>query len=286
MQELDPTHAVNPFVKWVGGKRRSLPKLMRYVPRNISTYVEPFVGGGAMFFALKFKRALINDSNPELMAAYKVLKDKPYELIELLKTFKFDKENYMAIRSWDKEKDFSKRSDVEHAARLIYLLKTCFNGLYRVSSKNYFNTPMGKFSGEPKICNEESLLAVHNYLKQNDTEIRCCSYVELFKDIPDDAFVYLDPPYAPLSKTSSFTSYQSQVWNDSAQRTLAFFCTELDKRGIRFMQSNSTAPICFELYKKFNITTLNAKRYINSDGAGRGDIKELVITNYDVDGVL
>lgn len=280
MQVYDKAHTVDPFVKWVGGKRRSLKHLMNYVPEHISTYVEPFVGGGAMLFALKFDRAIINDSNAELINAYCVIRDDVDELIKILKDMPHNLEFFKEVRAWDREKNFLERPRVERAARLIYLLKTCFNGLYRVSKKNYFNTPFGKIKN-PNICNVESLMAVHDFLNTRNIEIMCCDYEDMIDTIPDDSFVYLDPPYAPLSSTSFFTSYQPGEWGDLEQRSLAWHCAQLDKRKIKFMQSNSTAPICFELYKKYQINTLDAKRYINSVATGRGSIKELVITNYD-----
>lgn len=278
MQIFDPL-SPKPFVKWVGGKRRSLPVLLSYVPDVVDTYVEPFVGGGAMLFAMRFKRAIINDSNEELICAYKAVRDDLEGLKKLLKTFRYDKEMFTEIRAWDREKDFVKRSIVERGARLIYLIKTGFNGLYRVNRRNYFNVPFGRLSN-PNICDEPVLEACHRFLNEKEVEICCTDYSRLKDVIPDDAFVYLDPPYAPLNKTSSFTSYQLAVWTDRDQERLRDFCVKLDMRGIRFMESNSTAPVCFELYKRFNISTLDAKRLINSVVTKRGAIKELVITNF------
>lgn len=278
MQIFDPL-SPKPFVKWVGGKRRSLPVLLSYVPDVVDTYVEPFVGGGAMLFAMRFKRAIINDSNEELICAYKAVRDDLEGLKKLLKTFRYDKEMFTEIRAWDREKDFVKRPIVERGARLIYLIKTGFNGLYRVNRRNYFNVPFGRLSN-PNICDEPVLEACHRFLNEKEVEICCTDYSRLKDVIPDDAFVYLDPPYAPLNKTSSFTSYQLAVWTDRDQERLRDFCVKLDMRGIRFMESNSTAPVCFELYKRFNISTLDAKRMINSVGTKRGAIKELVITNF------
>lgn len=278
MQILDPS-SPKPFVKWVGGKRRSVPILLSYVPDVIDTYVEPFVGGGAMLFATRFKKAIINDSNEELICAYKAVRDDLEELKRILKTFRYDKEMFTEIRAWDRDKEFLKRPVVERGARLIYLIKTGFNGLYRVNRRNYFNVPFGRLSN-PNICDEPVLEACHRFLNEKEVEILCTDYSRLKNVIPDDAFVYLDPPYAPLNKTSSFTSYQLAVWTDRDQERLCDFCVALDKRGIRFMESNSTAPVCFDLYKRFNINTLDAKRVINSVGTKRGAIKELVITNF------
>lgn len=281
MQQYDRVSSVRPFVKWVGGKRRSLPKLMNFVPQHIDTYVEPFVGGGAMLFAIKFKRAIINDSNEELINAYRTIRDDLDGLIEILRDMPYELEFFKKVRAWDRDKEaFYKRSNTERAARLIYLLKTCFNGLYRVSKKNYFNTPFGKLNN-PLICDVETLTAVNDFLNTHDIEICNEGYDTVLERIPDDSFVYLDPPYAPLSTTSSFTSYQPGQWGDSDQRILAHHCDKLNKRKIKFMQSNSTAPICFDLYKHYQINTLDATRCINSQVNSRGAIKELVITNYD-----
>ncbi len=281
MQQYDRASSVRPFVKWVGGKRRSLPKLMTFVPEHIETYVEPFVGGGAMLFALKFKRAIINDSNKELINAYRTIRNDVKGLIEILKDMPYELEYFKQVRAWDRDKDaFYKRSNTERAARLIYLLKTCFNGLYRVNRKNFFNTPFGKLNN-PLICDVDTLMAVHEFLNTHDVEICNDDYSEILKRIPEDSFVYLDPPYAPLSMTSSFTSYQPGQWLDDDQRYLAEQCNILDIRKIKFMQSNSTAPICFDLYKHYQINTLDATRCINAQINSRGAIKELVITNYD-----
>ena len=194
-----------------------------------------------------------------------------------------NKDMFMEVRSWDHDPAFrTSRSVVERGARLIYLLKTCFNGLYRVNKKNYFNTPFGKIV-KPNYCDEPALEACHRFLNEKEVEICCQDYGSLLDEgkIPDNAFVYLDPPYAPLTQTSSFTSYATGGWDDEDQAHLRDFCRELDERGIRFLESNSTAPLCFELYKEFKISTLDAKRYINSVGSKRGAIKELVITNFD-----
>ncbi len=281
MQQYNKDSTVKPFVKWVGGKRLSLPKLMKFVPEHIDTYVEPFVGGGAMLFAIKFKRAIINDSNEELINAYRTIRDDVDALIEILRDMPYELEFFKEVRAWDRDKEsFYKRSNTERAARLIYLLKTCFNGLYRVSKKNYFNTPFGK-AANPTICDIPTLKAVHEFLNTHDIEICNEGYDTVLKRIPDDSFVYLDPPYAPLSTTSSFTSYQPGQWLDEDQCILADHCKMLNKRKIKFMQSNSTAPICFNLYKRYQINTLDSIRRINAQGDGRGAIKELVITNYD-----
>lgn len=279
MHSIDKNHKYGPFIKWVGGKSRSVNKLALWVPEHIDTYVEPFVGSGAMFFKLNFKHAIINDLNSELICAYRQIRDNVEELKSILRTFKNEKEMFLEVRAWDREADFALRPEVEHAARIIYLIKTCFNGLYRVNSKNYFNTPFGKV--KPNICDEAVLDSCSEYLNKFDTQIYNLPYHELLDKIPKGAFVYLDPPYYPLSKTSSFTSYQPNTWVEDSQIKLFEFCCELHRRGIKFMQSNSACDFIEDLYKKhFKLEYIDVARSINSDIKKRGAIKEVVIMNY------
>ncbi len=279
MQTFGDKPTVRPFIKWVGGKRRILNKLLPFVPKNIETYVEPFVGSGAMYFNLTFKKAIINDLNYELICAYKQIRDDVESLQHLLNTFSYDKEEFYKVRAWDREPNFKDRPQIEHAARIIFLLKTCYNGLYRVNSKNYFNTPFGSFKN-PKICDEKNLLACSQYINQHPTKIYNLNYHELIKLIPKNSFVYLDPPYHPVNETSYFTSYQPGVWTHKEQIELFEFCKKLDKRGIKFMQSNSSADFILDLYKDFNIHFIEAPRSINSVATERGVVKESVIVNY------
>ncbi len=273
------------FIKWVGGKKRNLKRLSQFIPHDITTFVEPFVGSGAMYFNLQFDQAIINDQNSELINAYIQLRDHLDEVIAVLKTFADTEECFMRVRAWDRDADYLKRDKAERAARLIFLNKTCFNGLYRVSSRGYFNTPYGhnpeKRGAPGNFCDEELLKATSDYLNNCPTRILNLDYFELLNLIPKDAFVYLDPPYFPLNQTSFFTSYTENSWGYGSQQRLHTFCEKLDKRGIKFMQSNSSAPEMFDLYKDFNIETTDASRTINSDISKRSKIKEIVITNYD-----
>ncbi|MGN1280877.1 MAG: DNA adenine methylase [Succinivibrio sp.] len=273
---------LKPFVKWVGGKTTSLDKLLELFPEKITTYVEPFVGSGAVFFSLNFDRAIINDSNQELIYAYQTIKENVFELEMYLQTLIYDKSLYEKIRAWDRAKDYQQRSRLERAARLIYLMKTCYNGLYRVSKKNYFNTPMGNYK-DPTICDTETLNACSSYLNQRQVDIHCADYASLADIIPDDAFVYLDPPYFPVSKTANFTSYQSGQFADTEQYRLYEFCLLLHKRGIRFVLSNSDVPEARELYKDFNIETIEVPRRINSVISRRKGVSEIAVLNYSKD---
>lgn len=271
---------VTPFIKWAGGKRRTLPQLLFYMPETISSYVEPFVGSGCLYFAVNAPTSIINDSNVELINTYMQIKDNLPELKEILKSYPHDKDFFLKIRALDREEKFLDLPKVERAARFIYLIKTCYNGLYRVNSKNYFNTPFGKYTN-PKICDETILDAASAYMKRNKTQIYCGSFQDLLDKISPDAFVYMDPPYHPLNKTS-FTSYQPTDWTQEDDYKLFDFCNELNKRNIKFMLSNSTAPFIIDLYREYNMTMINATRTINASGTTRGHLKELIITNYDV----
>ncbi|MBQ9274612.1 MAG: DNA adenine methylase [Succinivibrio sp.] len=270
---------VRPFVKWVGGKGKSVPKLKAFIPKDIEVYVEPCVGGGAMYFGLQFQQAIINDSNSELINAYVQIRDNLEGMLSYLKDMHYDKEQFLEIRAWDRSKDFYDRDPAQRAARFIYLNKTCYNGLYRVSKRNYFNTPFGRYTN-PVIIDLKNLQAVRDYLKERPTEILNDDYWELLDRIPRHAFVYIDPPYHPISETSFFTSYVPGAWGTEDQQRLAQFCEELDRRGIRFMESNSTAPLIRTLYAGFRISTITAARLVNSKVEGRNEVEELVITNY------
>ena len=273
---------VKPFIKWAGGKRRTLNQLLFFMPDKISSFVEPFVGSGCVYFALNAPKSIINDTNEELINTYIQIRDNLDELKTLLRSYPYDKDFFLKIRALDRDPDFLSLPKVQRAARFIYLIKTCFNGLYRVNSKNYFNTPFGKYT-DPKICDDEVLDAAHNYMHKNKTDIRCGHFYDLLDDIDSDAFVYLDPPYFPIAE-KSFTSYQPNQWTEENDYELFEFCKELDKRGIRFMLSNSTAPFIIDLYKNFEMEMINATRSINASGSTRGQIKEIIITNYDLSG--
>ncbi|WP_303961864.1 Dam family site-specific DNA-(adenine-N6)-methyltransferase [Succinatimonas hippei] len=282
MYTVNKTDMVRPFIKWAGGKRRTLNQLLFFMPDRISSFVEPFVGSGCVYFALNAPKSIINDSNEELINTYIQIRDNLDELKTLLRSYPYDKDFFLKIRALDRDPDFLSLPKVQRAARFIYLIKTCFNGLYRVNSKNYFNTPFGKYT-DPKICDDEVLDAAHNYMHKNKTDIRCGHFYDLLDDIDSDAFVYLDPPYFPIAE-KSFTSYQPNQWTEENDYELFEFCKELDKRGIRFMLSNSTAPFIIDLYKNFEMEMINATRSINASGSTRGQIKEIIITNYDLSG--
>lgn len=273
---------VTPFLKWVGGKRQIMPSIMEYIPQDIkkSIYIEPFVGGGAVLFHLQPLKAVINDYNEELINVYNIIKTNPDELIKDLKKHKNDSDYFYEIRGIDRTEKFKKLSDVQRASRIIYLNKTCFNGLYRVNSAGEFNAPFGRYKN-PNIVNEPTLRAVSRYLNENEIEINCGDYEKVLKKVTKKSFVYLDPPYHPISESSNFTGYVEGGWDENDQIRLREWCDYLDKRGIKFLLSNSSAQLILDQYKNYKITFVKANRAINSDGSSRGEIDELLIRNYE-----
>lgn len=275
---------VSPVLKWVGGKRQLISDIEPLIPKSISTYVEPFVGGGAVLFHLQPKKAIINDYNQELMNVYQVIKDKPNELIEVLQEHKgLNSEDYFyEIRSLDRSENYENMTDVEKAGRVIYLNKTCFNGLFRVNRAGFFNTPYGKYKN-PSIVNEVTIKAVSNYFNSAKIKFLTGDYKEALRRLRRGAFVYFDPPYVPISSSSSFTGYTEHGFDYEKQVELRDECLKLHNRGVKFLQSNSYSPEILELYsdqKVFNIEIVKAKRSINSQVDKRGEISEVLIYNY------
>lgn len=274
---------LTPILKWVGGKKQLLSEITPLIPKKITTYVEPFIGSGAVLFNLQPKKAIINDLNKELINTYKVVKESPRELLELLKIH--DKNNcedyFYEIRALDRTNNFKNMNNIEKAARVIYLNKTCFNGLYRVNKAGLFNSPYGKYKN-PNIINESTILAMSNYFNNNNIKIIQGDYKNALKDLKKDTFVYLDPPYMPISTSSSFTNYTKTSFNEKEQIELKKECNKLDNKGIKFMLSNSDHPLIRELYKDFDIRIVKAKRSINSKGDSRGKINEILVKNYDI----
>lgn len=278
------TPQVPTFVKWAGGKSQLLEQFDKFYPKEIDYYVEPFLGSGAVFFHIKRKynpkKVLLADINEELINTFIVVRDRVEELIELLRQHKEkhnkdNKEYYYNIRSIDTEQ----LNDVEKAARFIYLNKTCFNGLYRVNSKGKFNVPIGSYK-TPSILQEEILREASKLLQGAD--IRVLDFRDFTKIDIDKAFVYFDPPYYPLSKTSSFTSYTKGNFLEEEQEELAGVYKKLHIKGCKLMLSNSKHTFIESLYKGFKIECVLARRMINCDATKRGAITEYVITNYEV----
>jgi DNA adenine methylase len=271
-----PVQAVSarPFLKWAGGKGRLLQQYISYFPSSFDTYYEPFLGGGAVFFYLSPRRSHLMDINPELVNVYRCIRDQIEGVIGLLWEHQRNHSNeyYYYLRSHPGS------SEIERAARLIYLNKTCFNGLYRENSQGKFNVPMGRYK-DPKICNPALLYAASSALK------RATINVYPFDMTLEDAktsqdFVYFDPPYHPISATSCFTSYCRYSFHQSDQIRLRDTFVELARRGVKVMLSNSDCPFIRELYQDFTIHTIYASRAINSNAQRRGKISEVLVTSY------
>ena len=271
-----------PFVKWAGGKRQIIDKLNKYVPDDYNTYYEPFVGGGALLFELSPKNAVINDSNKELMNVYKCLcdEDKFKKMCTILNHYEAEhsEQFFYEIRDKDKnKKTFDRLSDYTRAARTIYLNKACFNGLYRVNSKNEFNVPFGKKT-KVNTYNGGNLITVSNYLTMNNIKILSVDFEEAVKEAKKGDFVYFDPPYD--SDTSTFNSYTEEGFGKEEQKRLAKVFKELSDKGCYVMLSNHNTTLINELYKDYNIHVIEAKRNINSNGNKRGKVEEVIITNF------
>lgn len=272
---------VAPVLKWVGGKRQLLESFRPLLPKKINRYCEPFVGGGALLFYLQPKISYVNDVNPELIRVYTVIKENVDDLIRELGTFKNTSEHFYSVRDWDRDKEYyAKLSDVQKAARILYLNKTCYNGLYRVNNAGEFNSPYGNYRN-PNIINAPVLRAVSAYFNSADVHISAGDYAKVLQNLPKGTFVYLDPPYDPVSETANFTGYSRGGFTRDDQVRLREHCDDLNTRGIKFMLSNSATDFITDQYKDYNITIVQAKRSINSVASKRGDVDEVVIRNYD-----
>ena len=273
---------VTPFLKWVGGKRQLIPVINESISKNFThhNYYEPFVGGGAILFHLYPKKAVINDFNEELINVYKTIKENPEELITDLRTHKNDPDYFYDIRALDRKNDFLKLSDIERASRVIYLNKTCYNGLYRVNSSGEFNSPFGRYEN-PNIVNESTIRAVSNYLNDNNITILNGDFEDALKGIKKGDFVYFDPPYHPVSASSNFTGYVQGGFLESDQKRLRDLCNKLHDKGVKFLLSNSATQFIKNLYKDYTIKYVKASRAINSNAKKRGEIDEVLIKNYE-----
>jgi DNA adenine methylase len=260
-----------PFIKWAGGKRSLVEQFLPHLPTSYGRYHEPFVGSAALFFHLMPRRASLSDTNARLIRTYRGLQSNVERVIELLRTYPHDKDFFTEFR----KTHIDEASDEEVAAWFIYLNKTGYNGLYRVNSKNEFNVPFGDYK-RPNICDDKRLRDCAGRLKKVRLEIE--DFETAARRARKGDLVYFDPPYVPLSATSSFTSYTRHGFDSEAQRRLRDLAFELKERGVHVRLSNSSAPAVYELYEEaFELIEIRARRSINSKGTGRGVIKELLI---------
>ncbi|AZI69222.1 DNA adenine methylase [Cloacibacterium normanense] len=290
-----------PFLKWAGGKTQLIEQIKDGLPKSINnkkfTYIEPFVGSGAVLFWMinnfpKMEKAIINDINEDLINTYKTIASNPKELISVLEIFQNEYHSFLNDEEKKKEYFYDKRiiynarneNNIYQAALFIFLNRTCFNGLYRVNRNNEFNVPIGSYK-KPTICDSDNILAVSEALQK--VEILSGDYEQTLDYAAKNSFFYFDPPYKPLSNTSSFNSYAKDEFNDAEQIRLRDFCTKLEQKGHKWMLSNSDVKgknpednFFDELYAKFKIERVKAKRIINANSAKRGALNELLITNY------
>ncbi|NMA50489.1 MAG: DNA adenine methylase [Mollicutes bacterium] len=271
-----------PFVKWAGGKRSIIDKLLPLIPKSFKTYYEPFLGGGALLFELQPGKAVINDYNMELINVYNCIKDEK-KLIKMCSELDKHEQNhseeyYYKIRDLDRnKKSFNRLSDYKRAARTIYLNKSCFNGLYRVNSNNEFNVPSGK-KKEVKTYEGVNLGLIHCLLNINDIKVLSMDFEDAVKNAEKGDFIYFDPPYD--SDTTTFNSYTENGFGKEEQKRLAKVFKELDKKGCYVMLSNYNTVLIKELYKGYKFTYISAQRNIGANAKNRGKVEEVVITNF------
>lgn len=273
-----------PFLKWAGGKSQLLAQYEPFFPREpLRGYFEPFVGSGAVFFHLRgrglFSSYYLSETNEELLNCYRAVRDHVDDLIALLREHqaRHSRDYYYTIRNLDRNSAWLHASSVERAARLIYLNKTCYNGLWRVNRQGHFNVPMGRYK-KPEIVNEARLRAASRALQGVHLAVE--DFEQVIRRAGRGDFVYLDPPYIPLSETANFTSYTREEFSEYEHRKLALVFAELDRKGCRVMLSNSDTPLTRELYRHFRIETVSARRAINSASTRRGAVPEVVVLNY------
>jgi DNA adenine methylase len=271
---------VRPFLKWAGGKRQLLHVLKDNLPTKYKTYYEPFVGGGAFLFDLQPKQAVINDSNGELINCYQVIKDAVQELIEDLGKHENTEYYYYKMRELDRKRSFDKKTEIERASRIIYLNKTCYNGLFRVNSRGQFNVPFGRYKN-PNILDISVLRAVSKYLNENQVEILNADFKSAVKTARKGDFIYFDPPYDPVSDTASFTGYDINGFNRNEQERLKETVDELNQKGCYVLLSNAYTDFIVDLYKDYQQVKVSAIRAINSNAKKRGSVYEILVKNYE-----
>ena len=277
---------LKPLVKWAGGKRQLLLELVKRLPKKWETYYEPFVGGGALLIELykrrMLKSAVISDLNEELINLYKVVKNYPHELIEMLSSteFKNEKDTYLKLRERFNEIIGNPEYSIERAVLFLYLNKHCYNGLWRVNKAGKFNVPFGRYKN-PSMPSQELILEFSNMLR--NVEILNVDFEEAVSSAHRGDFVYFDPPYQPVSETAYFTDYTSGGFDYSEQKRLAKVCKKLTKKGVYVMISNSNTDEIKDLYDNFHISIVNANRFINSRADKRKGATEVIITNYEIE---
>jgi DNA adenine methylase len=275
---------VKPFLKWAGGKRQLLPEIRRYLPTKIQgTYYEPFIGGGAVFFDLQPMKGVINDSNLELINCYEVIRDSLEDLIAEIRKHQVNhsEDYYYEMRKWDRQKDYPQnKSTIERAARIIFLNKTCYNGLFRVNSQGQFNVPFGR-QNQQNLFDEAVFKAVSKYLNHNQISILNKDFESALETAKKGDFIYFDPPYDPVSNTASFTGYDVNGFNRDEQCRLKEVVDDLNSRGCHILLSNAYTDFIADLYCDYRKIKISATRAINSKALKRGKVDEILVQNYE-----
>lgn len=272
---------LQPILKWAGGKRQLLSQIEKYFPKKMTAYYEPFIGGGAVLFHLQPKNAVINDYNKDLINCYITIKENLEELILELKKYqdKNNSEDFYKIRAVDRTEEYNKWTNVQKTARMIYLNRTCYNGLFRLNSSGQFNSPFGGYKN-PVICNEPLLRAMNKYFNDNNITFKTGDFYDACKDAPEGSFIYLDPPYDQFEEQTNFVGYTEIGFSRKDQERLKNMCDELIEKKCYVVISNSKTKFIQQLFSdktKYSIKTVNARRNINSDSKKRGEIEEVLI---------
>lgn len=283
-QYLQISASPKPFVKWAGGKRQLIPQIEKHIPKKFSSYFEPFLGGGALLFHLfsenKNLKGSVSDLNSDLVLSYITIRDN---LDGLLKSLQKHSDNYFSDSKsyYYSVRESNPKSQFEKVSRLLFLNRTCFNGLYRVNGKGKFNVPLGRYSN-PNIVQEENLRSVNQFLNQNKIIIKCQDFSSTVEKAKKGDFVYFDPPYQPISKTANFTSYTNRNFGLNDLKRLAKVSNQLAKKGVNVLLSNSSSKQVRDLFsaKYWEIIKIEANRAINSDSNKRTGHSELLIKNY------
>ncbi len=279
VQLSSPSTVLRPFLKWAGGKRQLVPELLKYVPDTYSRYYEPFIGGGALLLTLQPETATISDRNSELINCYQIVKDSVDDLIQNLQQHRNEKDYFYEVRSWDRQTEFANKTAAQRAARIIFLNKTCYNGLFRVNSKGQFNAPFGRYKN-PTIADKTVLRRVSAYLNRANVTIYQADFAMAVANAGKGDFVYFDPPYDPVSTTASFTGYYRNGFNRTEQQRLKAVVDDLTVCGCKVLLSNAYTEFIQDLYQDYRCVRVSATRAINSNATKRGKVDEILVMNY------
>lgn len=275
------TNTAKPFLKWAGGKRQLIDRLKPLFPKDIENYYEPFLGGGAVFFNMDTPVAHLNDLNEDLILTYKAVKDNVEALIQEVQKYPTDKETYYAIRELDRDPDkFKQLSDVQRAARLIYLNKLCYSGLFRVNARNEFNVAYAGYKN-PTIINEEGIRKASEYMNTVEVHFYNEHYDTFLENVEPGSFVFLNPPHEPRAITENYTTYYHEGFSSEEQKQVKECCDMLNERGVKFLLLNNPTQNILTLYKEYKPKLIPTRNYINNKGRNKRPIYEAFVRNYE-----